>query len=176
MRFLNTFKLRLIVIAGLASLGACTTVQLPPSQPETDPSTGTVTVPASKDKESRPKGKLQPIPVTPINLSTSCQINDGLKTTGTMQAELKQSKVLAFSADLAIAGKGMCQFNLSQFHQTDTLPIVKLKSNTTACQVFMWTQYDNVTVAFNQCQSQCTGNAFDYLWPILVDGNKGECS
>ena len=35
---------------------------------------------------------------------------------------------------------------------------------------------ERVTVAFQQCEKMCSGNAHSYLWPILNDRNKGSCA
>ena len=37
------------------------------------------------------------------------------------------------------------------------------------CSVRMWEQDKKVTVAFNGCQAQCSGEAVDYLWPIQLE-------
>ena len=137
---------------------------------------GNMQADADGDQPSRAKGKLKPMPVKPITMSTSCTFTDGPKYKGKLQADVNASTVKQFKAEVAMADRGVCTFDLGQFKQTETLPIVKLKSLDSACQVFMWTQSSKVTVAFNQCQSQCTGRAHDYLWPIIVNGKDGGCS
>ena len=42
--------------------------------------------------------------------------------------------------------------------------------------IIMWEQGKGVTVAFNNCQAKCEGDAFSYLWPILVDPRNGRCA
>jgi hypothetical protein len=39
----------------------------------------------------------------------------------------------------------------------------------------MWEQGNNVTIAFNNCPKSCDGDAFSYLWPLIVEGKSGRC-
>ncbi len=122
------------------------------------------------------KGKLAPIPTRAINLNTACHFKDERGYNGNLTTDVKDAQVRQFQAEVNIPRRGTCNFDLSRFEQTQSLPIVKLKSRDNTCQVFMWSQNANITVAFNQCAAQCTGDAYDYLWPILVDASRGECS
>jgi hypothetical protein len=65
---------------------------------------------------------------------------------------------------------------MKNFQQTATLPNVVLTDSASGCVVRMWEQEKGVTVAFNACQDKCSGDAFSYLWPILVDTKSGRCS
>ena len=53
---------------------------------------------------------------------------------------------------------------------------VVLSDRESACTVRMWEQERGVTVAFNGCQARCSGDAFSYLWPILIDRRSGRCA
>jgi hypothetical protein len=52
----------------------------------------------------------------------------------------------------------------------------QLSQNKGRCIVRVWEQGERVTVAFQQCEKMCSGNAHSYLWPILNDRNKGSCA
>jgi hypothetical protein len=39
----------------------------------------------------------------------------------------------------------------------------------------MWEQGPKVTIAFNSCPKSCEGDAFSYLWPIMVEQKSGRC-
>ena len=65
---------------------------------------------------------------------------------------------------------------MKNFQQTAKMPNVVLTDNTSGCVVRMWEQEKGVTVAFNSCKANCGGDAFSYLWPILVDTRNGRCS
>ena len=60
--------------------------------------------------------------------------------------------------------------------QAEKLPQALLRHKTEKdCTVRMWEQGSTVTVAFNNCQKSCDGQAFDYLWPVVVDARSGRC-
>jgi hypothetical protein len=83
-----------------------------------------------------------------------------------------------FKADVAIKGRGRCQFALGDFRQESRSPQVLLRhARDTQCTVRMWReQSEKITIAFTGCQKSCEGKAFDYLWPILVESKTGQCS
>jgi len=41
--------------------------------------------------------------------------------------------------------------------------------------VRMWEQGDQVTVSYQNCASQCSPGAHEYLWPTLVSRKTGTC-
>jgi hypothetical protein len=94
---------------------------------------------------------------------------------GRLNLDVKNAAVKRFDAQVNIPKRGTCRFQLRDFEQTQTAP-VQLTSNQTGCKVHMWEQADQVTVAFRDCRSECSGDSVDYLWPILVDNRKGRCS
>jgi hypothetical protein len=93
-----------------------------------------------------------------------------------MDLQVSKAEVKRFAAEVAIPKQGVCRFNFKNFQQTARLPNVVLTDAESACVVRMWEQEKGVTVAFNSCQSKCSGDAFSYLWPILVDTRNGRCS
>ena len=81
-----------------------------------------------------------------------------------------------FVAEVSIPKQGVCHFDMKYFKQTESFPNVVLTDGASGCVVRMWEQEKGVTVAFNACQSKCGGDAFSYLWPILVDTRNGRCT
>ena len=88
---------------------------------------------------------------------------------GWLDAEVKR-----FAAEIHIPKQGMCRFDMKDFAQSEKQP-VKLDHSNGKCAVRMWEQGERVTVAFNNCPAQCEREAFDYVWPILVDRKAGRC-
>lgn len=93
-----------------------------------------------------------------------------------MDLQVTKAEVKRFVAEVSIPKQGLCRFEMKNFHQTATLPNVVLTDDASGCVVRIWEQGKGVTVAFNACQSMCGGDAFSYLWPILVDTRNGRCS
>lgn len=118
---------------------------------------------------------LKPIPTRPLNAKASCAFRDQMGYGGRLNLDVKNAAVKRFDAQVNIPKRGTCRFQLRDFEQTQTAP-VQLTSNQTGCKVHMWEQADQVTVAFRDCRSECSGDSVDYLWPILVDNRKGRCS
>lgn len=121
-------------------------------------------------------GKRGPIPVAPLNIATRCAYEDEGGTQATMALDVQEAAVKRFVAQVSIADRGICRFDLKDFHQTAWLPAAVLSANQGQCAVRVWQQYERVTVAFMDCEAQCTGEAYKYLWPILADKRSGECS
>ena len=93
-----------------------------------------------------------------------------------MDLQVSKAEVKRFTAAVSIPKQGLCRFDMKHFEQTAKLPNVVLSDRETACTVRMWEQDKGVTVAFNSCQAKCSGDAFSYLWPILVDTRSGRCA
>ena len=93
-----------------------------------------------------------------------------------MDLQVSKAEVKRFTAEVSIPKQGVCRFSFKNFQQTAKLPNVVLTDAESACVVRMWEQEKGVTVSFNTCQSKCSGDAFSYLWPILVDTRNGRCS
>jgi len=93
-----------------------------------------------------------------------------------MDLQVTQAEVKRFVAEVSIPKQGMCRFDMKNFQQTSRMPNVVLTDGASGCVVRMWEQEKGVTVAFSSCAAQCSGDAFSYLWPILVDTKSGRCS
>jgi hypothetical protein len=159
-------------------LGACATPTPVPVPPE--PGLTTVREPAPERLQSQPlkhlaHRKLKPMPVQALNVSTKCAFHDEGGTRGKLDLQVKNAEVQRFTAEVSMSKRGICRFDMKNFRQTASLPAVLLADNGSACLVRMWAQDKGVTVAFNGCQAQCSGESFSYLWPILVDTRNGRC-
>ena len=119
---------------------------------------------------------LKPIPDKALEVSTRCRFKDVQGGHGSMDLQVTQAEVKRFLAEVTIPKQGLCRFDMKQFEQTARLPNVVLTDRESACTVRMWEQDKGVTVAFNSCQARCSGDAFSYLWPILVDSRSGRCA
>jgi hypothetical protein len=122
------------------------------------------------------KRNLTPISGRTLNANADCSFRDENGYGGKLQLAVEGAVVKQLDARVDVPGHGICQFQLANFRQTDTRPIVILASRQTSCKVSIWEQGDQVTVAFRDCKAECSGDAVNYLWPILVDSAKGGCS
>ncbi len=118
---------------------------------------------------------LKAMPVRALNVRTKCAFNDAVGTRGKLDLQVKNAEVQRFSAEVNISKRGICRFDIKNFRQTAMLPAVLLNDKESGCLVRMWEQDKSVTVAFNGCEAQCSGESFSYLWPILVDTRNGRC-
>lgn len=116
------------------------------------------------------------MPETPLDVRTQCRFRDVAGGDGQMDLQVSKSEGLRFYAEVSIPKQGVCRFDMKHFEQTGKLSHVVLTDGKDGCVVHMWAQEKEVTVAFNHCQTKCSGDAFSYLWPILVDTRNGRCS
>lgn len=164
----------LIALVLSVLVGACSLLDV--LAPETSDSPDAT----QEDMEQHPlkylnRRNLKPMPVKPITVSSQCSRKDEAGTLTKLKLKVKDSKVSAFSAQIAMK-QGECRFDLNDFRQTETLPQVVLAHREDArCTVRMWNQDRQVTIAYNTCAQACTGDSFDYLWPTLVDSRTGRC-
>ena len=119
---------------------------------------------------------LKPMPDKALDVRTKCSFHDVAGGRGTMDLHVTKAEVKRFIAEVSIPNQGLCRFDMKNFQQTTRLPNVVLTDEASGCVVRMWEQGKGVTVAFNSCAAQCSGDAFSYLWPILVDTTSGRCS
>ncbi len=176
---------RIIAVALSALLGACATPE-PAPEPAPTPVEPVATVekpspPKKEHIESQPLKhllgrKLKPIPDRALDVRTKCSFRDVAGGRGSMDLQVTRAEVKRFVAEVNIPKQGLCRFDMKNFQQTASLPNVVLTDDASGCVVRMWEQEKGVTVAFNACQSKCSGDAFSYLWPILVDTKSGRCS
>jgi hypothetical protein len=173
---------RLWVGAAISLLAACAPVERAPAP---------VLVPAEKVEEAplaeSPKFKsdtlrylskrmIKPQPTRPLNVRSNCSHKDDIGTVTKLDLLVKDAEVKTFSAQVTMKGYGTCRFNLKDFEQAEKLPQALLKHKSeTACSVRMWEQGSKVTIAFNSCPKSCDGDAFSYLWPIMLENPSGRC-
>lgn len=120
--------------------------------------------------------KLKPIPDKELDVRTRCSFKDVQGGRGSMDLQVTKAEVKRFVAEVTIPRQGLCRFDMKNFAQTARMPNVVLSDRESACTVRMWEQERGVTVAFNGCQARCSGDAFSYLWPILIDRRSGRCA
>ena len=156
-------------------LGACATPEpvAVPAEPE-------VVAPPAERLKSQPLKHLlgRTIKLPPdraLEVRTKCSFRDVTGGRGSMDLHVSKAEVRRFVAEVNIPKQGLCRFDMKNFTQTAKLPNVVLTGEN-GCVVRMWEQEKGVTVAFNSCQSACGGDAFSYLWPILVNTKNGRCS
>jgi len=177
---------RLLDAALVLLLGACTT---PAPKPVPAPAPPPVVIEAPAASPAPPAAviksqplkyllgrNLKPMPDKALDMHAKCNFRDVAGGHGSMDLLVTKAEVKRFVAEVNIPKQGLCRFELKNFQQTARLPIVVLTDATSDCVVRMWEQEKGVTVAFNRCQAQCAGDAFSYLWPILVDTRTGRCS
>jgi hypothetical protein len=123
------------------------------------------------------KHGIKPHDTSPVSVSSNCSRVDEIGTATRLSLAVSDGAVRDFLADVSIKGRGRCRFALADFHQESRTPQVLLRhSRDTKCTVRMWReQTEKITIAFNGCHKSCDGRAFDYLWPILVESETGQC-
>lgn len=165
---------RLIGLMALL-LGACASA---PETPEPVVPSGSTPKPApvARTRPAPKTVKPAPIPTRPITVRTDCAFRDETGYNGAMKLAIDQARVQAFDAWVSIPRSGTCRFDLRNFTQTRELPTVELKHRSDRCVVRVWEQGERVTVAFNECQKMCSGDAWEQLWPILNDRRDGSCA
>ncbi len=171
---------RVFALVLSALLAACATEEPPREEAPPPPP------PVAKPQriESQPlkhlKGRdvqalVKSIHTRPLNVKTHCSFRDEVTgSRGRLDMQVAEAEVKRFAAEINIPKHGMCRFEMKDFAQSEKQP-VKLLHASSNCSVRMWEQGDRVTVAFNNCPAQCEGDAFDYVWPILVDRKGGRC-
>ncbi len=177
---------RFFAVAAVFLLASCATQEpVSPSSAENRPAADTPPAPKSTTRsekiESQPLKhlvgrKLKPIPDKELDVRTRCAFKDVQGGRGSMDLQVTKAEVKRFVAEVTIPKQGVCRFEMKQFEQTSRMPNVVLNDKDSACTVRMWEQEKGVTVAFNSCQARCSGDAFSYLWPILVDTRSGRCA
>lgn len=143
--------------------------------------TMTVPVPAPPAMVSQPLRhllgrKLAPQPTRPLEIRSRCVHRDAVGTRTRLNLLVKDGEMKKFSAEIAIAKHGICRFDAKSFVQKARLPQVLLAARDgSECTVRMWEQGLRTTIAFNNCPASCAGDAFSYLWPIMVETKSGRC-
>lgn len=166
-----------ILLTGL--LVACAET---PEVPTPEPEPVVASRPASRSvPESQPLKylagrKIKPQPTRPLNVRSSCNHRDAVGTRTRLSLQVKNAEVTSFDATIDIPKRGICRFAGKQFAQQEKLPQVLLAAKDgSGCTVRMWEQEQRTTIAFTGCAAACENNAFDYLWPIMVETKSGRC-
>lgn len=173
---------RLLLPAAVALLAACATPAPPVEVPAAIAEPPPAPVVRERHIESQPlrhlaNRKLAPIPDRPLNVKTRCNFRDHTGYRGRLDLQVKDSGVRRLVAEINIPRQGICRFDMKDFRQADGGSVMLATARSgDECKVRIWEQENRVTVAFRDCQSQCSGESFDYLWPILVDARSGKCS
>ncbi|MDP2196556.1 MAG: hypothetical protein Q8J72_11295 [Rhodocyclaceae bacterium] len=171
--------LPILLLAGCATTPPPTASE-PKSVPAPAPTPQAVPTAPTLKKETLAylaKRGFKPISGRAINARVSCSFHDeetGYR--GQLQLAVRNAGVEQLEARIDVPKRGSCQFRLADFRQTQTLPIVELVAQKTPCKVSLWEQGSQITVAFRDCRAECGGDSVNYLWPILVDSQKGSCS
>lgn len=122
------------------------------------------------------KRRITPQVTRPLNVRSRCSHKDEIGTTTKLDLLVNEAEVKTFSAQVTMKEYGTCRFNLNDFEQAEKLPQALLKhKNDNGCSVRMWEEGAKVTVAFNGCANSCEGDAFSYLWPIMIEAKSGRC-
>ncbi|HQU80373.1 MAG TPA: hypothetical protein PLU47_13015 [Azonexus sp.] len=160
-----------LLAAGCAELG---------KQAESGPESGS-TASGEQKIESQPlkylkNRNLKPQPTRPLNVRAKCSTKDAIGTVRRLDLLVKEASVQTFDAQVTMKEYGACRFNLRDFEQVEKMPQALLRHRQeTGCTVRMWEQGNKVTIAFDNCPKSCEGDAFSYLWPLIVEGKSGRC-
>lgn len=160
----------------LLAAGCAETVKPPESTPA-----GGVTAPAEQKIESQPlkylkNRNIKPQPTRPLNARAKCAGKDGIGNPTRLDLMVKEAEVKSFAAQVTMKAHGTCRFDLQDFEQTEKMPQpLLMHKRESGCSVRMWEQGPRVMIAFNGCPKSCEGDAFSYLWPIMVEAKTGRC-
>ena len=120
---------------------------------------------------------IKPQPTRPLNARAKCAGKDGIGNPTRLDLMVKEAEVKSFVAQVSMKEHGTCRFNLQDFEQTEKMPQPLLvHKRESGCSVRMWEQGSKVMVGFSGCQKSCEGDAFSYLWPIMVEAKSGRCA
>jgi hypothetical protein len=119
---------------------------------------------------------IKPQPTRPLNVRSRCTHKDAIGTQTRLDLLVKEAEVKTFAIQVSMKGHGSCRFDLNDFDQVEKMPQALLRHKRHSdCLVRMWEQGPKVTIAFNSCSKSCDGEAFEYLWPIMVETKSGQC-
>lgn len=118
-------------------------------------------------------GRLKPMEVRPLEVKADCRYKDEVGYEVATRLDVRYAEVRDFAASVKVPRRGSCNFD-GPFKQTRRLPSVQLAA-ADGCTVNIWEQGKQVTVGFANCASRCTRGTFDYVWPIIVDRDSGQC-
>lgn len=111
-----------------------------------------------------------------LNAKAACSFKDVNGGKGRLNLLVKRAEVKRLHAEIEIPRHGLCRFDLPAFIQVSKYPNVELRHPANDCLIRLWEQNSGITIAFHNCRAQCSGDAVDYLWPILVNPRNGRCA
>jgi len=172
----------LLLVVVLAAAGCAEVAKQPETAADEEPAAEKQ---ATESKEPKFKNStlkylanrnLKPQPTRPLNVRSRCTHRDAIGTQTRLELLVKEAQVKTFVAQVSMKGHGTCRFDLNEFEQIEKMPQALLRHKKQSdCLVRMWEQGPKVTIAFNSCPKSCDGQAFDYLWPIMVEAKSGQC-
>jgi len=173
---------RLLLLVLLAAAGCAEVEKQPSKTPEVEVAPSKPPVVSSEPKMRASTIKLlashnmKPQPTRPLNVSSHCSHKDEIGTRTSLDLLVAEAEVKDFEAQVELKGRGVCRFALNDFEQVEKMPQALLRHKKhSGCLIRMWEEGPKVTIAFNSCPKSCEGNAFSYLWPILVEADSGRC-
>lgn len=120
--------------------------------------------------------KMQQIHDRKLNARAACTFKDVNGGKGHLDLQVEHAEVRRLHAEIEIPKHGLCRFDLPAFAQVSRYPNVELRNPANDCRIRLWEQNRGVTLAFHNCRAQCSGDAVDYLWPILINPRNGRCA
>jgi len=117
------------------------------------------------------------MPDRPIDLAAHCKQTeeDGFREEATLR--ITNNVVDTLNWRLWVANRGTCHFELPDFQQTRTRPVIELRTRDGgACRLMVWQERGRVTLAQVDCEGRCTPGIQESAWPISFDTSSGRCS
>jgi hypothetical protein len=175
-RSIDTAKFFLLVVL---VLGGCAAPPLS-SPPPPNPPLATPPV-AAKAPPGPPPGAAQrrtkPIPDRRIDLEGHCQQSeeDGFREDAVLR--IRNDIVQELRWRLWVGHRGTCHFELTDFRQTQTHPVIELRTRDGGlCRLLVWQEPGRVTLAHADCSGRCTPGIEASAWPVSFDSTNGGCS
>ncbi|CAG9163468.1 hypothetical protein [Cupriavidus pampae] len=124
-----------------------------------------------------PETRSTPIPARAIDMAGDCKRTeeDGFREEAMMR--VSHNDVQTLSWRLWVSKRGSCEFNLSEFKQTQQTPHIELVAlDGSACKLMVWQDPRRVTLAHARCEKHCTAGIYEQAWPVLFDPRSGHCA
>ena len=109
-----------------------------------------------------------------LSFAAHCNFEHESGYTVSLDTQVEASEVRALRFSAHVPEHGQCLFHLAGLQQTLRQPQIELTGQE-GCVVQLWDQGEKITLAFQNCAAHCTGDAQDYLWPVLIDHQTGQC-
>jgi hypothetical protein len=122
------------------------------------------------------KRRISPQVTRPLDVRSRCHHKDEVGTITQLDVLVSSAEVKTLAAQVTMKDHGRCRFDLDHFVQVERLPQALLRhKKDQGCTIRLWEEGDKVTIAFSGCAQSCEGDAFSYLWPILIEAKSGRC-